>query len=359
MNLRPTRWRGWMVLCLLFALSVPLVTPYLRGDGVGYYAWLRSAVMDHDLQFANEYRHGDPVVRRNVFDEQGHVRRPWKTGAGHVANNWGVGAAAMWAPFFIGAHGVVAIARLAGFHWHADGFSIPYRWACAFGTALYAFLALLIAHRLARRRVSGQAAFVAVLVVWGASSLFVYQYLLPFWPFGAAAFVGAVLLWLWDSKGERTRSRWFAMGALTGLAGAIHPVAVAWGALPLLAILDAGSLRRKLRAAGLVAAGVLLGAAPQLIGKAVVYGSPFTTGYGEVGARSRFSAGQLFRILLGANHGLFSWTPIAFLAIVGLAGPLWRRDRRLAVGLLSVFVLMVFAVAFLQFYEQSSFGNRF
>ena len=87
MNLRPTRWRGWMVLCLLFALSVPLVTPYLRGDGVGYYAWLRSAVMDHDLQFANEYRHGDPVVRRNVFDEQGHVRRPWKTGAGHVAND--------------------------------------------------------------------------------------------------------------------------------------------------------------------------------------------------------------------------------------------------------------------------------
>src|SRR5436190_1896970 len=83
---------------------------------------------------------------------------------------------------FVVSHGVVAVGRAVGFHWRADGFSTPYRWASAFGTALYAFLALLIAHQLARRRLSSRAAMVGVIVVWGASSLFIYQYLLPFWP---------------------------------------------------------------------------------------------------------------------------------------------------------------------------------
>ncbi len=345
-----------MALVLLFVLSIPTVTPYLRGDGNGYYAWLRSAAIDHDLQFANEYHHADPNFQRVMFDDQGQVRADKRTSTDHVDDHWGVGAAVMWAPFFLVAHGFVSALRLVGIHhWQADGFSLPYRWACGFGTALYAFLSLLIAYRIARRRLSGAAAMVGVVAVWGASSLVVYQYLLPFWPFGAASFVGAVLLWMWDSERPPTAWRWLAMGALTGLAFTIHPVAAGWGVLPLLAVLQLrGSLVSKARAAALVGIGVPIGAAPQLIGKAIVYGSPFNTGY-DVGLHNP----QLFRIFFGANHGLFTWTPIVLIAVFGLAVPLWRRDTRLAVALLGVFVAMVVFVAFFQLYEQSSFGSRF
>lgn len=63
-------------------------------------------------------------------------------------------------------------------------------------------------------------------------------------------------------------------------------------------------------------------------------------------------------MLFGADHGLVSWTPIAGVALVGLV-LLWRRDRRLAAGLLAVFAAMLYIVAAHVTHEQSSFGNRF
>jgi len=342
---------------VLFAISLPLVTPYLRGDGNGYYAWLRSAVIDHDLQFGNEYRHADPVFQHLMFNEGGSLRTKARTPNDHVVNHWGVGAAVLWTPFFLAAHVAVGVGRLSGAHWHADGFSAPYRWMCAIGTALYSFLALLIAYRVARRRVSEGAALVGAVAVWGASSLLVYQYLLPFLPYGIAGFVGAALLRIWDRPGPPTTNRWLAMGTLTGLVASIHGAAAPWGLLPLLTMLELpGGWRAKLRAAAAFFAAIPIGAAPQLVGKAIVYGSPFKSGYD---GGFRWSGEQWFRVLFGANHGLFSWTPIALIAIIGVAWPLRSRDRRLANGLLVVFAGMLAMAALNSSYEQSSFGHRF
>src|SRR6266851_653547 len=48
---------SWHVklLFLIFLLTLPLVNPWVRGDGVGYYAYVRSALIDHDLRFENDY----------------------------------------------------------------------------------------------------------------------------------------------------------------------------------------------------------------------------------------------------------------------------------------------------------------
>ncbi len=66
--------RGRWILLGLFILSLPLVNPYLRGDGNGYYAYLRSAVIDRDFDFENEFRRGDPLFQTLYFDERGDVR---------------------------------------------------------------------------------------------------------------------------------------------------------------------------------------------------------------------------------------------------------------------------------------------
>ena len=42
-------------LILLFVFALPLVNPWVRGDGVGYYAYVRSLLIDHDLRFENEW----------------------------------------------------------------------------------------------------------------------------------------------------------------------------------------------------------------------------------------------------------------------------------------------------------------
>jgi hypothetical protein len=92
-----------------------------------------------------------------------------------------------------------------------------------------------------------------------------------------------------------------------------------------------------------------------MIGKAIVTGSPLDTGYR---AEWRFLRPDLFRTLFGADHGALVWTPVLALALAGLV-VVFRRDRRLALGLLIVFAGMLYLVAAYGTYEQSSFGNRF
>ncbi|PYQ00874.1 MAG: hypothetical protein DMF82_20880, partial [Acidobacteria bacterium] len=49
-------WAGRRALVLLFVLTLPLVTPKIRGaDEIEYFSYLRSLVFDHDVEFGNEY----------------------------------------------------------------------------------------------------------------------------------------------------------------------------------------------------------------------------------------------------------------------------------------------------------------
>src|SRR5262245_20651062 len=61
------------VLAMLLLVTPILALPYLRGDGNGYYAWVRSPVIDHDLDFENEFLHGDPSFLSAVA-EDGQLR---------------------------------------------------------------------------------------------------------------------------------------------------------------------------------------------------------------------------------------------------------------------------------------------
>src|SRR4249919_2513210 len=130
------------VLALLLLLTPLLALPYLRGDGNGYYAWLRSPVIDHDLDFENELLRGDPSFL-NAVSEDGELRPNMYTENGRVRNQWGVGPAVVWAPFVVVAHGVVLVGRAAGLDWAADGYSLPYLWISAVVTALAASIGLL------------------------------------------------------------------------------------------------------------------------------------------------------------------------------------------------------------------------
>src|ERR1700682_1954540 len=52
------RRSGWLLLVLLFVVSLPAVTPRLyASDEIEYFAYLRSLWFDHDLSFENEYRY--------------------------------------------------------------------------------------------------------------------------------------------------------------------------------------------------------------------------------------------------------------------------------------------------------------
>ena len=56
LGLAHLRDRYSKILLLLFFVTLPLVNPWVRGDGVGYYAYIRSLLIEHKLDFANDWR---------------------------------------------------------------------------------------------------------------------------------------------------------------------------------------------------------------------------------------------------------------------------------------------------------------
>ncbi|MDX1584407.1 MAG: hypothetical protein R3338_12485, partial [Thermoanaerobaculia bacterium] len=70
---------------------------YIRPDSVGVASWLRSAVIDQDLLFFNEWKmFGLVVDGATMFKEVGE--------SGALANHWWIGFSILAAAPYVGAH---------------------------------------------------------------------------------------------------------------------------------------------------------------------------------------------------------------------------------------------------------------
>jgi hypothetical protein len=334
--------RGRRVLLAAFLLTLPLVTPRLRGaDEIEYFAYLRSAVFDRDLDFENEYRHfhaRDPEglagFRATFLDRR-------EEATGRPINFAPLGSALLWSPFYLLAHAGVRVAGALGATIPADGFSTPYVAAVCFASALYGFLGLLLSHAMLLRfgAVSDAAATLAVLALWLGSPVLYYVTLAPGFAHAASLFATALLIWLF----LRARARppregvrlldWVLVGAAGGLAALVREqdglLLVVPGAWLL------WEARRRLRAsllrgAVMVATAVLV-FAPQLLAYRAINGR-----FGPsrlVGRKMSYTSPHLLEVLFDPAHGLFFWSPLLLLAVAGLlvalARPRDAEERRL------------------------------
>jgi len=360
--------RSEKALIVLFLFTLPLVNPWVRGDGVGYYAYARAMLIEHSLNFENDWKSANASFTMTRFDSSGNLLPENFTSTGHIQNHFTVGPAILWAPFLMVAHAGVLLSDALGAHIPADGFSWPYVYAMAIATAVYGFLGLWISFRLARHHFSESAAFVATLGIWFASSLPVYMYFNPSWSHAISAFVVALILWYWDHTREgRSLLQWIVLGLLTGLALDVYYPNFVIMLLPGVESLAvyAGMTSKlagsKLRfAAGNVGygAGVLVGFLPTLITRWIIYGSGTETGYVSVFDWSWLRP-HLLSVLLSSDHGVWSWTPILFFSIIGLLA-LLRRDRQLGIILLCVVAAFTYFIAAYPTWDGlSSYGNRF
>src|SRR5260370_31775351 len=193
--------RSERLLLLLFLFSLPFLNPWVRGDGVGYYAFARAPLIEHSLDFTKDYQHANESFRDAKLDDHGQPKSELRTPTGHLDNHFTVGPAILWMPFLLLTHAGVLLARSLGCSVAADGFSAPYRITMALASAFYGFLGLLLAFRLARQYVEERWALLATLSICWASSLPVYMYFNPSSSHAHSAFALALFPWYW----HRTR----------------------------------------------------------------------------------------------------------------------------------------------------------
>ncbi len=147
------------ILALIFLCTLPLVNPWVRGDGVGYYAYARALLIEHHLDFRQDWLHANSSFRMGRVDDQDRILPAEFTSTGHVDNHFSIGPAILWSPFLLAAHAAVKINHLFGGHIPADGFSFPYIFAMALATALYGFLGIFLSFEIARKYFPARWAF--------------------------------------------------------------------------------------------------------------------------------------------------------------------------------------------------------
>jgi hypothetical protein len=359
------------LLFLLFVLTLPLANPWVRGDGVGYYAYLRSALIDHDLRFENDYLAANKSFVISHVDAERRILPRMYTKTGYVENHFTIGPAILWAPVMLVVHGSVLLANHFGAHVAADGYSRPYLLAMALTTACYGFLSLCLAFWIARKYFDDHWSFLATVAIWMASSLPVYMYFNPSWSHAFSAFAVALFLWYWErTKLRRTSGQWAILGLLAGLMGNVYYPNVILLIFPALEILNLGGATRResvqlivpIRKLALNCSVFIVlffaSLLPTFITRQIIYGNSFETGYPAIWTWN-WTSPVLLKVLFSSDHGMFSWTPVLIFAVVGLPF-LIKRDALLGTGSLLTFLAFYYFIASYPNWDGiSSFGNRF
>ena len=359
------------ILFFLFLVSLPLVNPWVRGDGVGYYSYLRSALIDHDLNFENDYLAANKSFVMARVDAEGRLLSKMYTKTGHVENHFSVGPSILWAPVLVTVHLTVVLLDRFGANIPADGYSRPYVLAMGLTTAFYGFLSLLLAYRIARKYIEQEWAFLATIGIWLATSLPIYMYFNPSWSHAFSAFSVSLFLWYWDrTKLRRTPAQWAVLGGCAGLMGNVYYPNVILLIFPALEIIHLvrtgprGPDRASMPFGKLVSDSAIFGGVflvsllPTFVTRQIIYGSPFATGY--PGIRTwNWTSPVFLRVLFSADHGLLSWTPILALAIAGLFF-LAKRNPLLGAGSILTFLAYYYFISSYPDWDGlSSYGNRF
>ncbi len=359
------------LLFIIFLLTLPLVNPWVRGDGVGYYAYLRSALIDRDLNFENDYLAANKSFVLVRFDAQGHLLPEFFTKTGHVENHFSVGPAILWAPVLVTVHLAVLLLNRFGANIAADGYSRPYLLAMGLTTAVYGFLSLFLAFQIARNYFEKQWAFLATFGIWLASSLPVYMYFNPSWSHAFSAFSVSLFLWYWDrTKLQRSPGQWAVLGLCAGLMGNVYypnAILLIFPAIELLYLARSSSAAPKqedMPVGKLLLRALVFGAVfvvsllPTFVTRQIIYGNPFETGYPGI-LTWNWKSPVFLSVLFSSDHGLWSWTPILALSVIGLFF-VARRNALLGIcSILTFFAFLYFIASYPDWAGISSYGNRF
>jgi len=321
-----------VLLAVLFAVSLPAVTARLySSDEVQYFSYLRSLYFDRDVSFENEYRY---FYDRNIAQSAGYHETflERETAVGRRVNYATLGAAILWSPFYAAAD---LWTRLSG-RAEANGFTQPYISAVAYGSAFYAFLAVLLSIRAARLILGRDRTFLAGAAVWLGTPLLFYMYVAPPFAHACSAFAAALFVNVW----LHVRRTWspagtFALGLCVALMAMVREQDGFLAVGP--AVDFARWLARDGRwkmvdgrgpdvaAAGAGIAGTAIGYIPQLLAYNALNGYP---GPAEHVARKMYwYSPHALQVLASPNHGFFFWTPLAVIAIAGLAAMAMARGR--------------------------------
>lgn len=356
-----------LTFCLAYAASlVALPKPDGRivvGDAVHYYVYLRSLVFDGDVRFQNEYIrvYNLKPTTNEAFD---WIFQPLPTG--HVRNVMPIGPAITWAPLYLLVTAVLALLQLVGVDYPMDGYGRLFQATAGFSGIAAATAGAWWAYRAAALLFSTRVAIWSTLAMWLGSSALYYSLISPTYSHAPSMLGAGLLVCYWLETRDRVDlARYAVLGALCGFAALVRwqdatfLLVPAFDALARARAEDGPVTARVRRCALRVTAATtaaLVVFSPQMLAWNQIFGSPVVLPQGE--GFMRWGDPALAAVLFSDFHGLFTWTPVVILAVLGVR-ELWRRDRHLALATLVLLAIAWYVnAAVADWWAGEAFGSR-
>lgn len=391
-----------LALVLLYALGVLVADTHgVTTDGVTYFTQLRSLVFDRDLDVEREFAFLAQPPRAN-----------------HVVP---VGPLLIWSPLYLAVAAVDTLGRMAGL-WSppADpvgvGLGLPYVRAALFSSFAIGAVGLFALLLHLRREFSRAVAFLAVLLVFGATPLYWYMVYEPSMTHAAsfgfvALFIVCSARWLAPPGPNARRSETdplpglasslpdsvsplptasapsrqtsgpsrhapallptssvssrqvLLLGTILGLAILARSQEALFAIYPGLLVLTAAgvAMRDRVRGAARLAGWALVGVLPW-IALQVLHSYVLLLRYdyqlmGQGGYLQPWQS-RWIDTLFSSWHGFLSWTPVAYLAVIGMCAYLWREWRWAASALLVLLLTAWVSGSTVDWAGGWSFGGR-
>jgi hypothetical protein len=350
---QPPAWykRGWCLAVALIALFAGMSLFYgrviIQSDGITYYALTRSLVCDKDFDLENE---------------MGWIKdlRLRYTRSGREVSVYSCGYAILYAPMMALLNGHNA---LDSWMPYAQNIFFPFGQSLAvfLNSVILGLLAVYFGYRTARANGDQRekALFISIAIFLGTTLVF-YTFSAPSFPHAADAFLVAASFVLILTP---FRGRSVLLGFTLGMMVLLRNVNVVM--LPAM-VLTHLYLERKRRVTPIlmVILQLFLGALPTMVLQfyynITLYGNPFLTGYGSA-PPPEFSefASRVYRVMFRPSLGIFIWSPITFLGLIGLIlGSIHRKPASL-LSLACVLIFLLTLSLFGLIYPGASFGNRY
>lgn len=363
-----------VITLVIFLLKFCLTGFGVFGDGIGYYAPLRSLLFDGDLKVLNEHEFYSQSA--SIFG--GAVR---STGSGVEYSKYTIGMGLILLPFFAIGHLVALALGLIGVNVEANGLSWPYELFYCLGSIGLGITGLWLSYRTARHYFSPTACAIAVGGIWFASPLTYYLLIEVSMSHAVSQFLISFFLYFCITKPwQKERRLQIALGGILGIAALVRPQDVLFIIVPVLigwlGIEENLNNQTKkinfrdlfkfqyLSAIALILGVTLLMQLPQLLIYIWQYGGLNRIPYLEEGKARGYGGSfhwfqpAIFQVLFSGYRGLFTWHPLTLLAVIGL-GLLAKKMARLAYILLIAVGLQVYVIsAWWCWWQGASVGGR-
>lgn len=326
----------FLLSAFIFLLHYIVVGSGVWGDGQYYYSYLRSFVIDGNLDFSNEMEHFfRPVILTKV---------------GMVTNKYAVGTAIFWLPFFLISHLLTLLLQVSGLKIPADGYQHLYQISTGIGAVFYGVTGLFLCQKTVEKYFPKKIAISATVFFWLSSNLFFYTAVDPINSHAVSFFTSSLLLYAFLKSKSLTIKRSVILGAIGGLLITIR----LQDAIFLLPMIFAIGLKQNLTFFLLSVLFVFL---PQLCVWLFLYGE-LQSPYLISGEQFYWLNPKIWSVFLGEGSGLFIYTPVVILSLIGLFF-LRKISRNIALFGILLFIIQTYIIACWHYYTQgASYGGR-